>query len=326
MRRISVPPSLAPVQLAEFQDIPASLRKLLALDAPFNPQTLAFDEALAMAENALTTVRNQRERHAEALISLYTADLLWRSERWLEALELAAAASGWLKLQSSPIARYNEAIAVYFTGLLHFSLHADARALPLLMEAQSQLDESRRYWAVHAGREYFAACGRVSQWIAALVQLRGQTPPGSHTLIIPVYQYRDRAPDAAPDAASEAMVVSLDALRVRTRALDFDLLAAPDWIPLEVETLPLLDVRPGAYFFGVRVSKDEELTPHSRAGDVVLVEALSPLALTDDPALGSGLQPFTRHTDGTFMLRDPQRVGQGFVGVPRVLLRRGWRG
>lgn len=318
MRHICVPPALVPLQLAEFQDVPASLRALLALDAPCAPQTFAFDEALAMAENALTAVRNQRERHAEALLSLYKADLLWRSERWLEALELTTAAASWLKVQSSPIARYNEAIAVYFAGLLHFCLHDDARALPLLMEAQSQLDVSRRYWAVHTGREYFDACGQVAQWIAALTPLRGQTPPGSHALIVPVYPYRA----GVSEIPIEALAISLDRLRVPTRVLDFDFLAAPEWLPLEVSTLPLLDVHPGAYFFGVRVDADETLTPHSRAGDIILIEALTPMALTDDPAWGSGMQPFTRRPDGTLVLRDLQRTGQGFVGIPRALLRR----
>ncbi len=322
MRRICTPPSLLPVQLAEFQDLPATLRQLLAVDAPFNPRTLAFDEALSTAENALKVVRNQRERHSEALINLYCADLLWRSERWLEALDLTSAAAGWFKLQSSPIARYNEAIAVYFNGLLHFCLHADARAIPLFMEAQSQLEESRRYWSVHTGREYFDACGQVSQWIAALIPLRTKTPPGSHTLILPVYPYRNRM----SDMPIEALAVSLDTLRVPTRVLDFDYLAVPEWVPLEVERLPLLDVSPGTYFFGVRVDEDEALTPHSRAGDVVLVEALSPLAITHDPALSNDVQAFTRRPDGALVLRDSQHNGQGFVGIPRLLLRRSGRG
>ncbi len=320
MRRICVPPSLMPLQLAEFQDLPATLRKMLALDVPLNPRLLVFDEALATAENALTAVRNQRDRNSEALINLYCADLLWRSERWLEALEMATAAAGWFKLQSNPIARYNEAIAVYFSGLLHFCLHADARAIPLLMETQSQFEESRQYWSVHTGRDYFEACSMTSQWIAALIPLRMKTPPGSHTLIIPVYPYRNRT----PHTAIEALAVTLDALQAPV-GLDFNYLAMPDWIPLEVGKLSLLNVRPGIAYFGVRLEEDETLLPDSEVGDIVIVEALSPLALANDQAIGGSVQIFTRQTDGTFVLRDPQQHGQGFVGIPRLLLRHGGR-
>lgn len=321
MRRICVPPSLMPLQLAEFQDLPATLRKMLALDVPLNPKLLAFDEALAIAENALTVVRNQRDRNSEALINLYSADLFWRSERWLEALEMASAAASWFKLQSSPIARYNEAIAVYFNGLLHFCLHADTRAMPLFMEAQSQLEESRQYWSVHTGREYFEACDITSQWIGALVPLRTKTPPGSHTLIIPVYPYHNRT----ASVIIEAVAITLDALQTPVGLLDFNYLAMPDWIPLEVGKLSLLDVRPGTVYFGVRLDEDETWLPDGKAGDIVVVEALLPLALANDQALGGSVQTFTRQTDGTFMLREPQQRGQGFVGIPRLLLRRGGR-
>lgn len=320
MRRICVPPSLMPLQLAEFQDLPATLRKMLALDVPLNPNLLVFEEALATAENALTAMRNQRDRNSEALINLYCADLLWRSERWLETLEMTTAAAGWFKLQSNPTARYNEAIAVYFSGLLHFCLHADARAIPLLMEAQSQFEESRQYWSVHTGRGYFEACSMVSQWIAALIPLRMKTPPGSHTLIIPLYPYRNRT----PHTAIEALSISLDTLQIPV-GFNFNYLAMPDWIPLEVGKLPLLDMRPGAAYFGVRLDEDEAFHPECRAGDVVIVEALSPLALAADQVLGNGVQTFTRQTDGTFLLRDPQQSQQGFVGIPRLLLRRGGR-
>lgn len=316
MRRICVPPALMPIHLAEFQEIPAPLRTLLALDAPYAPHTLRYDEALTLAETALNTLRRQHERHSEALVNLYMADLLWRAERWLEALELVSAAASWLKVQPSPIARYNEAIAVYFTALLHFCLHADGRALPQFIEAQSQLDASRRYWAVHAGREYFETCTQVSQWIAALVPLRAHTPPGSHTLIIPVYPYPENG--VAPDKI-EAVALPLELLRVPSRVLDY--LGTSTWLPLETEALPLLDVRPGAYFFGVRLSADEQLTPYSREGDLVVMEALSPLMLPDASGWPHDAQPFVRRPDGTVVLRDPQRLGQGFVGIPRVLLR-----
>ena len=99
MRRISVPPSLLPLQLAEFEELSPALRKQLVTAAPFNPRTLAFDEALTAAENALTVVRHQRDRYSEALLALYSADLLWRCERWLEALEMAAAAAGCRRRQ-----------------------------------------------------------------------------------------------------------------------------------------------------------------------------------------------------------------------------------
>lgn len=321
MRRISVPPSLLPLQLAEFEELPPALRKQLVAAAPFNPRTLAFDEALTAAENTLTVARHQRDRYSEALLALYSADLLWRCERWLEALEMAAAAAGWLKLQSSPIARYNEAVAVYFNGLLHFALHADARAMPLFIETQSQLEKSRQYWAMHTGRDYFEACEQVSQWISALSSLRTQTPPGSQTLIIPVYPSRHRT----PEAPLEALAIPLETLHIHTNILDYDFLALPDWAPLQIESLPVLDVSPGRYYFGVRLDEAGTFTDDSQAGDVVLVEALSPLALTEEPPLTGGTQPFIRQRDGKIMLWDPQHSGEGLVGIPRLLLRQGRR-
>lgn len=322
MRRISVPPSLLPLQLAEFEELSPALRKQLIIAAPVNPRALAFDEALTAAENALTVVRHQRDRYSEALLALYSADLLWRCERWLEALEMAAAAAGWFKLQSSPIARYNEAVAVYFNGLLHFALHADARAMPLFIEAQSQLEKSRQYWAAHTGRAYFEVCEQVNQWISALSSLRTQTPPGSQALIIPVYPSHPHT----PEAPLEALAIPLEALRIRPNILPLSLRPLDNWTPLEIESLPVLDVSPGRYYFGVRLDEAGTFTDDSLAGDVVLVEALSPLALTEEPPLTGGTQPFIRQRDGKVMLRDPQHSGEGLVGIPRLLLRQGWRG
>jgi hypothetical protein len=144
-------------------------------------------------EALFTVAWGERERYAAALVRLYQADLLNRQERWEEALDAVHEARGWLKLQVSQRARYNEAIAVYFEGLVHYILHADQRATQTFIHAQGLLQESERFWKFQGEDAHIEDCRNVTRWITQLLALRSQSAPGGEEImIVPVYELENQ--------------------------------------------------------------------------------------------------------------------------------------
>ena len=114
MRRICIPEELAPLYLTEVEEIGPPLQEMLQTWGAYLPHREALKEALDKTEHVFAAAWNKRDRYAAAIARLHQADLLYRQERLEEALLAAKEAIGWLKMQTSQTARYNEAIAAYF--------------------------------------------------------------------------------------------------------------------------------------------------------------------------------------------------------------------
>ncbi|MBN1259129.1 MAG: hypothetical protein JXB35_00470 [Anaerolineae bacterium] len=312
MRRLFVPPQLLPIELAAFSDIPASLRELLHLQRIVPRGDVTLDDALDLADNALAVARGQRDRYTEALINLCRADLFHRLERWEDALDALQAAVQWLQYQVVPTARYNEGIALYFEAVVHYILHADDKAMQHFAQAQSLLEESERYWMHHLGDTVLTRCQAARHWIARLVDVRGQTRPGTSTIIVPLFT--PAAGGYAPEI--DALVIDLGRLRLPVSMVD--VYARPTWAPLDLETVPLLLPRPGAYFIAVRIDRDGAFTPESRCGDAVLLEVTTAEDAADVLATDTP-QSFVRESQGRIVFGSGQR--QGFAHKRRLLLR-----
>ncbi len=318
MRRVFIPEELTPLCLVDPAEMPSPLREMLpSPELPLWGQE-AIQEALTAAEALFTAAWGERERYAAALVRLYQADLLNRQERWEEALDAAREASGWLKLQVSQKARYNEAIAAYFEGVVHYILHADQRATQTFIHAQGLLQESERFWKLQGEDTHLEDCRNVIRWITQLLALRSQTEPGGDAvMIVPVYELENQV----LWVRISALVVPLSELSMPVELVHSQ--EAPTaFLPLDINTVTFLVPGTKQFYFALKVQTDGELVPKSQAGDYLLVEAAATTPPTSDSLLNTE-HVFLRRADGTITFRSTRRGYPGFVGTPRALLKEG---
>jgi len=315
MRRVFVPYELTPLHLVNFTEVSPTFKRLLPMgEYPPCELSITIEAALSASEQALSVAQHQRKKESEAIIHLCQADLLWRLERWEESLDATRMAIRKFEIEISRTASYNQAIAVYFEGILHYILHADEKAIQTFAHAQKMLQENELDWAYDEEDEYAENCQDVARWINQLLQLRTQSLPGSDVMIVPVYEYGDQD----TRATISALVVPLATMYLPAQMLGTH--AVRGWIPLEIDTVPLLRISPGSYYFALKIKENGELVPESRAGDTVLMEVLLPTALTAEE-LRNTEQPFVRRLDSKIVFK-PLRQNTGeFVGVPRALFR-----
>lgn len=317
MRHIFIPYELTPLYLANFAEVSPTFKRLLPTGEypPFEP-SITLEDALSMSEQALSVARRRHRKESEALIHLCQADLLWRLGRWEESLDTTRRAIRKFELEIGHTASYNQALAVYFKGILYYILHTDEKAIQTFIHAQEMLRENELDWSYGGEDEYAENCQDVALWISQLLQLRTQSPPGADVMIVPVYEYEDQR----QRATISALVVPLSIMYLPPQLLGT--CAALGWLPLEIDTVPLLRVSPGSYYFARKIKQDKELVPESRAGDTVLFELLLSTALTAEE-LRNANQPFVRRPDGKVVFEPLRQNTERFIGVPRVLLRGG---
>jgi hypothetical protein len=317
MRRIFIPEELTPLYLVEPAEMPSPLREMLpSPELPLQDQN-AIQKALTAAEALFTAAWGERERYAAALVRLYQADLLNRQERWEEALDAAHEASGWLKLQVSQKARYNEAIAAYFEGMIHYILHADQRATQTFIHAQGLFQESERFWKLQGEDAHIEDCRNVIRWITQLLALRSQSAPGGEEImIVPVYELENQVLWVRISAlAVPLLALSMPVESVRSQGTN------TAFLPLDINTVTFLVPGAKQFYFALKVRTDGELVSKSQAGDYLLVEAATTTSTSD--TLLNTEHVFLRKADGTITFRSTRRGYPGFVGIPRALLKEG---
>ena len=315
MRHVFIPYELTPLYLVNSTEVSSIFKRLLPM-GKYPPLELstALEDALSISRQALSVAQHQHKKESAALIYLCQADLLWRLERWEESLDATRMAVRKFEIEISCTASYNQAIAVYFEGILHYILHADEKAILTFIRAQEILQENESDWAYDGEDEYAENCQDVVCWITQLLQLRTQSLPGADVMIVPVYEYGDQE----TRATISALVVPLATMHLPPQLLGTH--AAIGWIPLEIDTVPLLRISPGCYYFALKAKKDKYIVPESKAGDTVLMELLLPIALTAEE-LRNTEQPFVRRPDGKIVFKPLRQNSGEFVGVPRALLR-----
>lgn len=312
MRLVFVPTELTPRHLLALREMPASLANRLreAMGQPIDDGH--YDDALTAAAHVFSAARAAQEQHAAALVLLYQAEALRRLQRWEEALEHTRRALTWLRTEITQVADYNRAVAFYFEGLLHFVLRADAKALRAFTAAQSALVESERFWGFENHLARVADCRDLTRWMSNLLELPPRMLPGELALIVPVYELVNQTP-----IRTGAMIVTPYQVTLPSEALGEAL--PSNIIPLEIDTLPFLQLRPDMHYLALKISHDGDLVKHSRAGDTLLLEAVSPGPPRDVAV--SYDAPFVRRADGRILFGPYERQSEHFVGIPRVLIR-----
>ncbi|MEA3397147.1 MAG: hypothetical protein U9R05_06760, partial [Chloroflexota bacterium] len=179
MRRIFVPYELTPLHLVNFTEVSPTFKRLLPIgEYPPFELSITIEDALSASKQALSVAQQQHQKESETLIHLCQADLLWRLERWEESLDAVRMAIKKFEFEISRTASYNQAIAVYFEGILHYILHADEKAIQTFIHAQEMLQENECDLSCDGEDEYAENCQDVARWISQLLQLRTQSLPG----------------------------------------------------------------------------------------------------------------------------------------------------
>lgn len=314
MRLISVPKDLTLLSLLEFGEIQVTLEALLREQVQHKIQTGLYEEALSLSERIFTTAWADHNRYVAALALLHQTDIFYRLQRWEEALDSLQRALNWLEQHVTQVARYNEAITIYFEGILHYILQADAKTIQAFMRAQRMLVESERYWGYENNPVRVRDCQNVTRWMTHLRELQPRLNPGEFTMAVPLYEKVDQG-------LIRTGVIPIAPFQV---AIPGEILAAnlpAHIIPLETDALPFLQLRPDAHYLALKITTKAGLIPKSKIGDVLLIETASTQIPTKEIVLSSA-EPFIRRSDGRILFRPHQaQVNNNFVGIPRVLIR-----
>ncbi len=263
--------------------------------------TAALDELSALEEVAW----NQRARYTFAFYALYRAESLRRLCRWEEALAELKRALPWLQSRVDTDARYDEAIALYLEGVLHYRLHAEQAAREALLRAQALLHRSEEDWRYRLEDLKLATARRLSRWIDGLLSLQAETPPMTRHLIIPLYL----PPASFPTIEPVVIPAEGGTLTVADRAYRCRLL-----VEEERCLCPFCD----AFYFALRLGEGEAPhLPDGRPGDLVVMAWMAPYPLRADVAFA--LRGFRRYPDGRIVWEDESHPVLKLGGLPRML-------
>ncbi|HOT93360.1 MAG TPA: hypothetical protein PLJ78_16565 [Anaerolineae bacterium] len=311
MRLVYVPEELTPLYLLELREIPVFFRDRLQDEVQHRYDAGQWEEALAFTEQLSSAAMEGHDEYTAALITLYKADMLRRLQRWAEALEHTYHALTRLHWEVTQVAGYNRAVALYFIGLLYFILRADAKTLRAFTEAQEILNESERYWGFENNVARVAACRDMSRWMSTLLALPSRMPPGEWVMIVPVYELENQT-------LLRTGVTTVTPFQIMLPAEQLGDYLPSNYIPLEIEPLPFLQLRPDARYMALKILTDGDFIEQSRVGDIILVEVVSPAPITHvaAPTLEA---PFVRRPDGRIRFAPHKQTGGGWI--PRVLIR-----
>ncbi len=314
MHYVFVPEALTPPYLLDLREVPVFLRDMLLTQVRQQLESGDYEAALANVGRVAGAARSEQDQYALALALLYQSDILRKLLRWEDALDLAQRAVQGTRLGVTQVARYNQAVATYVEGLLHYILRGDDKAIQSFMLAQRLFVESERYWGFEHHAAHVEDCRNVVRWMTDLLAFQGQIPPGDWGGIVPVYE-----------------LVNHVLIRVGVKViLPYQVIIPPEtlrdylpseYIPLEIEQLPFIQLRPGAHYLALKILTDGHWIKESQVGDLLLIEMVSPVLPTAEVILSTE-KPFVRRTDGRVVFRPYKRpLLEGFVGIPRVLIR-----
>lgn len=313
MRIVFVPVELTPRYLTAQREIPTFLVEQVQRAILHNIDSGHYDEALTTAERIAPIVQSAHDAHAQALVLLYKAEALRRSQRYAEALEHTQQALILLRTEVTQVAAYNRAVALYFEGLLHFILRTDEHVLRAFIAAREALVESERFWGFENNRVRVGDCQNLRRWMSWLLELLLNTPPGDWVMIVPVYEWIHQALTLAG-----ALPVMPFQVQLPSEVLGAYL--PPNYIPLNIDAVPFIQLRPDTHYLALKIARDGDLLSQSRGGDLLLIESASPgpprdIVLTDNI-------PFVRHADGQISFGPYGERGQEFTGIARILIRK----
>jgi hypothetical protein len=312
MRLVYVPEELAPLHLAAWRDVP------LLLQEPFDQARRHVERgdrtaAHTFIDRVHATAWGKRDRATAGLGRLYKAEVFRRQHRWENSLEAVRQASTWLRQQVTEVAHYNEGVAAYLEGLVHFTLRADEKVLQAFGRAQELLVEGEKYWGFVDNSDRVADCVDVTHWIARLLKVQATLPQEETIVLLPVYEPVNRNL-----VRTDIVILSPLAVTLPVEGLAPHL---PDrYVPLGPLPISLLHLNPTAQYRAIRIPEDRHLVERSRAGDLLVLRTTVPASDVEEEGVHR-TYPFTRRNDGRVVFHPAQQVGRGWVGVPLMLIR-----
>ena len=314
MRLVSIPVGLTPHRLLALRGISTFMADQLTGSISQSIDGGRYDEAVTTTGQIFPAARSAHDPNAQALVYLYQAEALYRLLRLEEALERTQQALVWLRSEVTQVATYNQAVALYFEGLLHFILRADAYALYAFNAAQEALMPSERFWDFEKNAIRSTACRTLSRWMPKLLNLTTSTPLGELVMVVPVYEMVNRT------------LTLIDALSVRpflvqlpTDALETYL--PKNYVPLEIEAVLFLQLWPDVHYLALKILRRSELVRESRIGDMLLIEATTSVPPQEAITLTRDL-PFVRRADGRIIFGPYEQQDEIFSGIPRLLIKK----
>lgn len=322
MRWVSLPEELTALHLLDLSLGPPILRD--ALSRVHNALAAgdpggALGATLRVSELALS----QHDRYSGALAYAVRADLLRRMMRWEDSLDALRRSLHWLELSVSPVAHYNEAIAVYLEGVVHYVLHADEKASATFAYATASLEEAERHFGFEQNAARVSDCRNIIRWMSQLLTLQeGQTGVASlaMSLTMPVYELANRVlirTDAVVLPPFEIMIPH----EVVARYCPSEL------VPLQMETVSFPSLRHDIQYAAIRLD-DAPGFRDAKRGDLLIIEVTGTGAASGELVLTEE-QPFVRRSDGRVEFASAPRgvrsggAVPGLVGIPRALIRDG---
>jgi tetratricopeptide (TPR) repeat protein len=188
MRQLTIPEELALPHLLEIEQLSVMLRDCF-YDGYRNLYKGRYEKAIENADQV--TVTADGDRYAISLGQLLRAEALRRAGRLLESIEAVNESRRWLMMQVDFIARYNDAMAAYLKGCLHYILHNDGGVRQAFNYAHEALVDIINAWRIERNYSRQDDCRDVQDWMSQLLQLQKNLGP-EMTFVLPVYRLLDQ--------------------------------------------------------------------------------------------------------------------------------------
>ncbi len=313
MRFVSIPEHLSLFSLLVLDELPTFLLETLGRIRVLSKRG-ELEEAYRMTQDLLDGMRRREDWYTFSIVAAYRAELAWRLWRWGEALEHIESSLEWLRMQVTPVGRYNEALAVYFAGLLHYGLRLDSRAIQAFLDVQEHLEHFEEQWRLEGRYALAESCRAVLKWVASLLQLQRQSDIGEpFVVIVPLYEragegYEWRDTIDITDSFQEE--IPSDRLH-----------GLSPYSKYPPETSVRFSLPLSATYAAIHILHEDELelARGVQRGDLLIVEVVAPLS-PDKGVTLKDERTFVRRRDGHIAFR-PVALGEEFVGIPRLILR-----
>jgi len=319
---VSVPWELSPVHLLELQDVTPLLRDQFSRGVGLLGRG-DLAPALATVDQLSEVAAAQRDRYAGALALVLRAEVLRRMARWEESLDAIRRALHWLELRVSPVARYNEGVAVYLEGVVHYVLRAEGKVMATFAYAQEALADSVRHWGFEHNDARAADCQEIIRWMRRLLELQPEVGFGDVAMVVPVYEFVNRTA-----VRTDAVVVHPFQIMIPDSVIAE--YASPEIRSVQLDVVSLLYPHPQTEYAAIRITREEPGVGLGRDGDLLIVEITGSSSAPGELRLTSD-KPFVRRADGRVEFRSSARrngpvaghAGSGLMGIPRLLIREG---
>lgn len=307
MRYLSIPEELALPHLLELDSMTSVLRTTFRTGY----DQLYQGRYEAAARSAQRVIKAAESRYTVSLGQLFHAEVLRRIGRLQDALDTVKRALRWLELQVSFKAHYNEAVAVYLKGCLHYILCAEEDALHAFAYAQYELGDSVSSWQIERRSGRVEDCRNLRRWMEQLVRL--QTSFGAETtFILPVYELRDHHM-----IRTDVVLVCPFQAPIPAELLKEYL---PDrYVPIMNQTVSFFSPEPQVTYLAIRSLRDDDIFEGARKGGLYIFEVANPVVVGTDIGLTVD-RTFVRVEEGQIAFR-PVKDGHEFRGILRLLIR-----